>query len=441
MLAKWPIVLAGVALPAAASRWSAAQVLLPGEPVADAHRPGQGVSAQAIFRVHAATFNAGNQEFDDNASWKKTLHKLIEGHEGTHLVLLGFQELYDGGLFRAQRLGAWVQEHLWRSWGSLGQHQRWEQRFDSGRICHRWRHYDTILYAFAAPSNLLSDFKIEPVQYSRSPWCKRDGNSTGCSVSLMGNRLECGKVVNILVFDVKPNSGDTQRVCLLNTHFSFEGKGLERALALEKAKEEAKFARCDSIIFVGDFNSRLHCVREDRTKKDRSLMQEHPRVTFDTFCDSNNCKLARKDAQYDEMNQLLSQKYINCFEKEKSTWTSMSYTNPLLNSSSSTPDFREPEVKGVEGLSFPPTYKVKQSKRPADKGQNLSHFTLSPSRGFPGGTVTYVSDAEPKHNPGWTDRVLVSAKDWEAYSYSALPLEDFESDHMPVVAEVALRMR
>ncbi|CAK0841888.1 unnamed protein product [Prorocentrum cordatum] len=131
--------------------------------------------------------------------------------------------------------------------------------FDSGLRCSAGSHYDTVLYTFVNP---WSEWKIVPEPYS-SGTCKHFEEdyerTSGCSID-NNARMECGKVVNLLRF--KATRADaTLRYCALNTHMSFSGTAEERLRILEAAMDETKAAKCDSVIFVGDFNTRLHCQR------------------------------------------------------------------------------------------------------------------------------------------------------------------------------------
>lgn len=76
----------------------------------------------------------------------------------------------------------------------------------------------------------------------------------------MTSVLECGKVINSLKFQMK-NSDMTKQVvvCALNTHMSMAAKKAEYA---KKASTIATEKGCDITVFVGDFNSRLHCLND-----------------------------------------------------------------------------------------------------------------------------------------------------------------------------------
>jgi hypothetical protein len=90
---------------------------------------------------------------------------------------------------------------------------------------------------------------------------RRAGGYAGCNIdNIVG--LECGKVVNLMVLEA--TQGDTSlRICTLNTHMSYAREAKDRQAVLVKAMEVTKHAECDTVVFVGDFNSRLHCDAPD----------------------------------------------------------------------------------------------------------------------------------------------------------------------------------
>lgn len=311
--------------------------------------------------------------------------------------------------------------------------------YDSGLRCSTGSHYDTVLYAFVNP---WSEWKIVPEPYS-SGKCKHFEedyeHTSGCSID-NNAYMECGKVVNLLRF--KATRADvTMRYCALNTHMSFSGSAEERLGFLEAAMDEAKEANCDSVVFVGDFNTRLHCQK--------GMAVDFPLPPYERASGSGSSldfvldSFKRRDGSYalagsasqhfDELSQQLANSTVHCYEshKESDGWFG-SKTVWTVNTTQS----RLPSMGLFEApVEFGPSYKL----GPASKASKAkSHRCVKDMK------LCYLNPSgKGKHNPAWTDRVLVQADPQVAqvevleYSRHEAP-DDFGSDHLPVVGRVVV---
>jgi hypothetical protein len=311
--------------------------------------------------------------------------------------------------------------------------------YDSGIRCSTGSHYDTVLYAFVNP---WSEWKIVPEPYS-SGKCKHFEEdyeqASGCSID-NNAYMECGKVVNLLRFKAT-RAGVTMRHCALNTHMSFSGSAEERLGFLEAAMDEARIANCDSVVFVGDFNTRLHCQRGmavdfplppyERTSGSGSSLD----YVLDSFKrrDESYALAGSKWQHFDELSQQLANSTVYCYEshKESDGWFG-SKTVWTVNVTQS----RLPSMGLFEApVEFGPSYKL----GPASKASKAkSHRCVQ------GMKLCYLNPSgKGKHNPAWTDRVLVQADPQVAqvevldYSRHDTP-EGFGSDHLPVVGSVVV---
>jgi len=312
--------------------------------------------------------------------------------------------------------------------------------FDSGLRCSAGSHYDTVLYTFVNP---WSEWKIVPEPYS-SGTCKHFEEdyerTSGCSID-NNARMECGKVVNLLRF--KATRADaTLRYCALNTHMSFSGTAEERLRILEAAMDETKAAKCDSVIFVGDFNTRLHCQRGmaddlplppyERASGSGSSL-DYVLDSFERGGDGGYALAGSGSQHFDELSQMLANSTVDCYEshKESDGWFG-SKTVWTVNTTQS----RLPNMGLFEApVNFGPSYKLGTASK-ASKAK--SHRCVKDMK------FCYVNPSgKGKHNPAWTDRVLVQADpqvaqvEVLAYARHEAP-EDFGSDHLPVVGRVAV---
>jgi len=322
--------------------------------------------------------------------------------------------------------------------------------FDSGMRCSTGRHYDTILYTFVNP---WSEWKIVPEPYS-SDKCEHFeedyARASGCSID--NNAFgECGKVVNLLRFKAT-RAGATMRYCALNTHMSFSGTAEERLRILEATMDETKAAKCDSIIFVGDFNTRLHCQRGTAVPNNLPPYERASGAgssldyVLDSFkrtaasglgrwsgSDESYALAGSASQHFDELSQMLANSTIDCYESHKQSdgwfdsktvWT----VNTAQSRLSSMGLFEAP-------VEFGPSYKLMTASKASKAKSHRCVKDMKLCYGNPSG--------KGKHNPAWTDRVLVQADPQVAqvevieYSRHDVP-ENFGSDHLPVVGRVVV---
>jgi len=318
------------------------------------------------------------------------------------------------------------------------------QKWDSGAMCELGKHFDTFMYAFVNP---FSRWKITPVPFSNSVCQSRTtGSQTnpGCNIdNTDGN--ECGKVVNMMVFKAE-RDGEEMTICGLNTHMSFAGTASQRMSYIATAMAQTDAANCDSVFFLGDFNSRLHCEEgshKDLPPFDRRNQPDQSSLDYilDKFCSvddgENKCDL--KDSPLDELNQILGKEELQCYEK---------FSKPKPNSMFGKIDYWDivPVPNPVKGtglqevlpVTFPPTYKLmhpyKAAKIEAKAKDKLWKRCLE------GEKMCFVNeDRKGKHNPAWTDRILMkSSKNvrLETTHYSRRPVASVASDHTAVAAKV-----
>jgi gas vesicle protein len=319
--------------------------------------------------------------------------------------------------------------------------------------CRAIKRGDTLLFAFANP---WSDWIIEPVKWS-SRRCKernsKSYDSKGCNIDNNKKytfKSECGKVVNLLVFDATSSSGSKTRICALNTHMSFEGTTQERMGYITEAAEETKDAGCDVVVFVGDFNSRLHCrPRQERFHAYPPNERCNPLTTtsscgdknssfqyvLNTFCDGETCKLrGNPKANFDEMASMLSDDVVSCFE---GAGNGKNTSNPGAWSTVDNTIARHGFVEPGGIPDFPPSYKVSaRSKAFAYKPEWAQCFQWDLG-------CFHNEDKKGKHNPAWTDRILVRASrghQVDAHEYGRRPVDmEYETDHVAVVARLSIR--
>lgn len=317
------------------------------------------------------------------------------------------------------------------------------QRFWSGNRCHLWpvKHFDLISYLYVNP---WSDWKVKQVEFS-SYACKNWEPSKGCNIDQADGYKECGKGVNLMVFDVTHAAGQRIRLCTLNTHLSYAGNTMQRQNNIIKALEETERARCTATIYVGDFNSRLHCDSQEGAMREKLPPYErvHPRtgtkpdLMWETHCQgSTECSL--RDSPHniqDELTQLLSASMIRCYEEQKKN---------LLGGGGGFHMVTSWNIMKKWGLqeafngppSFPPTYTVKPEKDAMKKKGNGKAWVKC----IEGTEWCYLNkDADGKHNPAWTDRVLYRATlssnvVTTSYERRLVPAS-VGSDHIPAVAE------
>jgi len=308
--------------------------------------------------------------------------------------------------------------------------QRWESA-DSGGMCSL-ASYTTQLYVYVNP---WSQWKIEAVPYSSNICKKRDDKvlaNKGCSIN-NGATGECGKVVNLQVFRAAKGSA-SHRLCLMNTHMSKKGDAGQRMMHIGRAMSEAREAKCNIVVFVGDFNSRLHCDLKSRNAAKPVYDTEASGSSFNNvmnlFCSGDTCSLSNH-TYVDELRQVLERDVVECWQKE--TRGSFPFKKEehwaLKESPNSAKQWklREPTVP-----SFPPTYKLK------DHSKSTEAVDAKWKRCLPNEPSCFVnSDHDPEHNPAWTDRILVQAPDFTTKMYARRPLE-IKTDHAAVVTQVTI---
>jgi len=315
--------------------------------------------------------------------------------------------------------------------------------FSSGYRCTAGSHYNTVMYAFVNP---WSNWSV-----AAEPWfsdtCIADSSrgSVGCSID-NNNGMECGKVVNLFRFRV--SRGDVSFLyCALNTHMSFAGEAASRMRYLEAAAAEAKKAQCDSLVFVGDFNSRLHCEEGEDTSPveepvpayaDEGNSPSSLDHVLDLFNPGDGAyKLGGSPHEdVDELAHMLAHDEVRCLER-----TTEEPDNWLFNGK------RVWERQAVQSrvrqsglfeapVGFAPTYKV----GPRSKAEKSEFYRCGAGEGL----CYHNPSGKGKHNPAWTDRMLLQADsskaEVEVLEYSRRVVsEEFGSDHVPVVGRLHVR--
>jgi hypothetical protein len=337
------------------------------------------------------------------------------------------------------------------------------QRYYSGTLCNSASRGDTLMFVFANP---WSEWVITPVQYSSSRCQERKSkyyDSKGCNIDnnkkKSWGQSECGKVVNLMVWQAtRAAKGEQTRICVLNTHMSFDGSADQRAQYIAEAADEIKDARCDTAVFVGDFNTRLHCRLPDEGRVEHhppyercnrptmsssclpdegsgggSKSESSFQYIFDQFCKGEKCALrGNPKANYDEMASLLSSDHVSCFEGDGS-----GKPNKVPGAWQPSGGLKHTGFFEPGGLpDFAPTYKVEKRMHVRDPLWTRC-FSWDPQSCF------HNEDKKGKHNPAWTDRVLVRSSGTqrvEALEYSRRPIDSskYGSDHIPVVARLEI---
>lgn len=313
------------------------------------------------------------------------------------------------------------------------------QKFDSGWACAGLEHYDTVMYAYVSP---FSKWKITDESFHNDKCVERTAGSAknpGCNID--NNKLkECGKVVNLMRFKAE-QGGTSIRLCGLNTHMSFAGKAEDRMQYIKDAMDQTELAKCDTVFFMGDFNSRVHCEAgatqelppfEREGNSGRSLD-----YILDEFCTGEKCAL--KDSKLDELNQILDDDKLNCYEKKSRQkeggwgWETVDYweIDPQNN------PVKPMGLREVAPAEFSPTYKLKAASKIKDGAWK---------RCFSGEPMCFMNDSKKgKHNPAWTDRILMKSSSesihLETTEYSRRPPPgSFSSDHSAVTAQVTVKI-
>jgi hypothetical protein len=245
----------------------------------------------------------------------------------------------------------------------------------------------------------------------------------GCNIDNNRGKVivgtECGKVVNLLVLEATKEDNQV-RICVMNTHMSFDGDSQMRMNYIEQALDEADKAGCEAVVFVGDFNTRLHCQAPDR-KASRPANANPLEYVLELFKKPKG-EGARLDGEHvfvDELAHMISNPEVTCFDKKVSgSWKLGNYNSTLYK-------------RGIveSKVTFGPTYKM----YPRAEAEGLKFHKC-----FAGMKMCYGnSDGADKHNPAWTDRVLAKGPVKQVDNYQSLEIPPgMKSDHLPVSATV-----
>jgi len=255
------------------------------------------------------------------------------------------------------------------------------------------------------------------------------------------------------------------------THMSASGTAAHRAQQLKNAYDITEKARCDFTVFAGDFNSRLHCRvpqddwkvpmysrckpskdgdfsssckkrNEERIKSNQKNTDSSMQYVLAEFCtkdgeETTSCSLHKSETmQADELVQVLQNEYIECFEGEdvndafenEANWKMEPFKNPLSRLISESQGWKELDVP-----DFTPTYKVGECSG-TDFGEVWEGHIES-------GKCWHNEDQKGKHNPAWTDRILVAGKDhirWTRELYQTVQSKHSVADHLPVFGKFLL---
>merc|ERR1712087_64214 len=97
-----------------------------------------------------------------------------------------------------------------------------------------------------------------------------------------------------MVFEARKGKKST-KFCALNTHMSYAGEAIQRLQYIKEAVQEAKFAQCDTMVFVGDFNSRMHCDLDNAELAPYERIDPKANSSFkyivDNICPGGQCTL------------------------------------------------------------------------------------------------------------------------------------------------------
>jgi len=318
--------------------------------------------------------------------------------------------------------------------------QQFSAKYQSGLLCQGGQHYDTMVFAYANP---WSSWKISHVPHS-SKKCRQDSDQ-GCFINFISG-MECGKVVNLMVF--KAQRGTTSmKICALNTHMSFAKEASSRLTYISEALLESKAAGCNSTVFVGDFNSRLHCAATP--DQSTPLYDGTVDSVLDEFCKSENASYCPLDnSDHDEFHQYMTKQKVKCFEesseKEVKKEVKKKKKGGLAGSTKKkgtfwkTAEIRNPldlqTVREASEVKFNPSYKL---SAPSNKDfKELEGW----SRCLEGESMCYFNgEMKFKRNPAWTDRILIQESPGvklSAEDYTRRLNPDIESDHGIVSARI-----
>jgi len=283
---------------------------------------------------------------------------------------------------------------------------------------------------------------------------------------------ECGK--GFAIIKLKFTSLDKKRalnVCAMVTHMSAKGTAEHRAKQLDNSYHITTKAGCDFTVFAGDFNSRLHCRvpqddwkvpvysrctpskdgefssecikwNKERTESKMKSTDSSMQYILAEFCTKNGggqtrCSLRQGNKeQADELVQLLNNQFVECFEgkdakdafENEADWKLENFVNPHFELTFKSEGWQELDVP-----DFTPTYKVTGCSE-NDVGAWKSKITDK-------NKCWHNEDRKGKHNPAWTDRILIAGKkhiQWRQGGYKAIQSTHSVADHLPVVGKVVL---
>lgn len=341
--------------------------------------------------------------------------------------------------------------------------------------CHLFSHYNTDLRVYASPWSPWRLNRHSIVQYS----IDFNGEVSGFADSIKNG--QCGKGTNVIKFQLEAHTGHRMNMCVLNSHQSFKFPFHHRLSNLDDAMRSlrgenstsgktlwsARNLDCHAVVFAADFNSRLLC-RPDEVDEANSLsaaarqvpladVSVDGRSSFQNiraaFTNEHNAwALSSSELKHaDELTHMLEKETLACFEKDKGSddgWQLKdNVANPLFHV--------RHRLREADKADFAPTYKL--AKMSEYKGKGKKKLPLSAwNMCYPQENYCLLNeDQDFKHNPGWTDRILVQDSDLisvHTTQYSRRPftseLCDVNkkrpkpcSDHAPVVAMLSLEFR
>mmetsp|Transcript_33891 Transcript_33891/g.93717 ORF Transcript_33891/g.93717 Transcript_33891/m.93717 type:complete len:712 (-) Transcript_33891:87-2222(-) len=210
---------------------------------------------------------------------------------------------------------------------------------------------------------------------------------------------ECAKGVNVMVLRAARGQ-ESLMICALNTHQSFKGTAENRMSNLKAAMERVGSLSCDAVVFFGDFNTRLHCTKAE-APSDLPLFAEGGKegafnATLAKVCEgtkgAESCTLVSPEARaFDEMEHLLNEPLLRCYQADKEAWALKETPNTLFNSG----------LFEAGAPNFAPTYKLRAS------GKAKAHAFHRCLPEDAGAYCLLNKEGKAQHNPAWTDRVLL----------------------------------
>jgi hypothetical protein len=319
--------------------------------------------------------------------------------------------------------------------------------FDSGDrkgACAFMKHYDTDLRVF---NNPWSPWKVGRV-HKYSIDYNGEANWLGAG--------QCGKGVNVMQVTLEASEGASGalekhkvELCLLNSHQSFKYDFKHRLNNLVDTvkslngghSSNSQRLQCDVTVYTSDFNSRLMCQAETEDKPMADIADKKDKTSsfqriISEYCSGSpsTCSLAGSSKEKsDELTQFLKNEYLGCFTKDKKKWKlDRQVPNPLFNMQHK---FRE-----VGPPNFAPTYKLGKT----DKSLDGYKHCLS------GDATCLINESKKdKHNPAWTDRILVrdserahsTADFYQRRTYASRNCDGACSDHAIVAAMMSVEFQ